>query len=557
MYSVIKQCHTAVGHGGLHKTYNELKKHYANISREILKVFLKMCNHCALKKKRSELSKLVIKPVTSSDFNSRGQVDLIDYQSASDKDYKWVFHYQDHLTKFSILRPLKTKTAAEVAYNLLDVFLLIGAPKILQSDNGREFTANIISELKSMWPDLVIVHGRPRHPQSQGSVERANADVKEMLATWMHENNINQWSEGLRFVQFQKNRSFHRVIGQSPYNALFGADPKVGLSSSNIPKELLSGLETEEDLQHMVDGLQQAESTDTDVESTEEDENIHSDVNNDINVEADTVNVDNLSNNDNNLNEVGSGEMIEIALAVNTDIITNIQTETLMTTNAAHSGTSSITETDIETETTSMTINDTHLEMETESTDSNNETNANSNTATATELDNTVLVPEISATHTNIVRARKRALSGQQTQAELFTKVTKTKLSLLEVGDNVIIPIPSVDRGPADERNIKGIIVAINDNGGYKVGTNVGKVKGFMSRNQVECTESTTLSLQDVPDTEMSLREIVSKVSLSGGQGYFFCNCKKGNCKSARCKCRKSKVLCNSKCHNSVTCSNK
>jgi transposase InsO family protein len=55
---------------------------------------------------------------------------------------------------------------------------------ILQSDNGREFTANIITDLKSLWPDLKIVHGRPRHPQSQGSEERANADVKEMLATW-------------------------------------------------------------------------------------------------------------------------------------------------------------------------------------------------------------------------------------------------------------------------------------------------------------------------------------------------------------------------------------
>jgi hypothetical protein len=143
MYAIIKQNHTAVGHGGFRKAYNDLKAHYANINREVIKTFLKLCEHCALKKKRSELSKLVIKPVRSSDFSSRGQVDLIDYQSVPDSGYKWV--NQNHFTKFSILRPLKSKTAAEVAYNLLDIFLILGAPMILQSDNGREFTANIIT----------------------------------------------------------------------------------------------------------------------------------------------------------------------------------------------------------------------------------------------------------------------------------------------------------------------------------------------------------------------------------------------------------------------------
>ena len=75
-------------------------------------------------------------------------------------------HYQDHLAKVSILRPLKSKRAAEVAHQLTDIFLVLGAPHILQSDNSREFTANIITELKLLWPELKLVHGRPRHPQS-------------------------------------------------------------------------------------------------------------------------------------------------------------------------------------------------------------------------------------------------------------------------------------------------------------------------------------------------------------------------------------------------------
>jgi hypothetical protein len=164
---------------------------------------------------------------------------------------------------------LKSKRAADVAYNLPDIFFLLGAPHILQSDNGREFTANIITELRSLWQELVLVHGRPRHPQSQDSVERANADIKEMIISWMNDHDTPQWSEGLRFVQFQKNRSHHRVIDQPPYTALLGADQNNGLSSSSIPKELLSQLETEEDLEQILADAGEGDTTD---DTTDDDE---------------------------------------------------------------------------------------------------------------------------------------------------------------------------------------------------------------------------------------------------------------------------------------------
>ena len=55
-----------------------------------------------------------------------------------------------------------------------------------------------------MWPGCKLVHGNPRHSQSQGSVERPNKDVEDILACWMRENNISKWSDGLRFVQYKK-----------------------------------------------------------------------------------------------------------------------------------------------------------------------------------------------------------------------------------------------------------------------------------------------------------------------------------------------------------------
>ena len=85
-----------------------------------------------------------------SELNSRCQLDLIDYQSQADGEYKFVLMYQDHLTKFCILKPLKSKRAEEVAYCLIDIFTVFGGPSVLQSDNGHEFRNQTINSLKEM-----------------------------------------------------------------------------------------------------------------------------------------------------------------------------------------------------------------------------------------------------------------------------------------------------------------------------------------------------------------------------------------------------------------------
>jgi hypothetical protein len=95
-----------------------------------------------------------------------------------------------------------------------------------------------------MWPELVIVHGKHRHPQSQGSIERSNWDIHDMLTAWMRNNESNKWSVGIKFVQLQKNSALNKGIGRTHYEALFGKCATVGLTSeTKIPKEILSTLE--------------------------------------------------------------------------------------------------------------------------------------------------------------------------------------------------------------------------------------------------------------------------------------------------------------------------
>ena len=154
----------------------------------------------------------------------------------------------------SKLRPVTSKRAPEITYQLLDIFSIFGAPSILQSGNGREFVNSIITELSAMWNGLKIVRGKPRHSQSQESVERANRDIKDMLMTWLQSNSMTPWGDGLRFIQVMKNRAYHEGIKCSPYEAMFSQPMKVGLKTSNLPDDAIDNIFAKEDLEKIISG---------------------------------------------------------------------------------------------------------------------------------------------------------------------------------------------------------------------------------------------------------------------------------------------------------------
>ena len=177
---------------------NDMK--VCNVSLEIVKKILKLCPVCeersTIKTKRQRQSQTPI-VITSSHFGHRGQLDLVDMGSSGDPEgYKYLFHYQvsvlqaleslvfwqDHFYKMSVLAPLKSKSAAEVARVFVtNVVACYGAPIILQTDNGKEFTGTAFLDAVEQLCGCKVIRGRPRHPQTQGSVEAANKIVKTLI----------------------------------------------------------------------------------------------------------------------------------------------------------------------------------------------------------------------------------------------------------------------------------------------------------------------------------------------------------------------------------------
>ena len=163
----------------------------------------------------------------------------------------------------------------------MDIFCLIDAPHVLQSDNGREFANKVVKEILVMWPSCKLVRGKPHHSQSQGSVQRSIQDVEAILACWMRENDTTHWADGLRYVQWQKNNRHHRGIGRSPYEAMFGDDRYKKQLGFSLPIDIWNHLETEEQLVEALNQDETPDSTPVPIETPIEEEQLASLINDD------------------------------------------------------------------------------------------------------------------------------------------------------------------------------------------------------------------------------------------------------------------------------------
>ncbi|CAB5179837.1 unnamed protein product [Rhizophagus irregularis] len=181
MYEVLCRTHAEITqHGWQRQTWKSIIERWGWIKQDIVEQFVNNCTICAVQK--PSFHPLAAKPIIARNFLSRVQMDLIDLSFDADGEYKYICHVRDHFTRFSWARALTSKRAIEVAAYLFELFHFLGSPPtILQSDNGKEFCVGVIKELIEMWPTVKIINGRPRHPQSQGLVERANGILQQKL----------------------------------------------------------------------------------------------------------------------------------------------------------------------------------------------------------------------------------------------------------------------------------------------------------------------------------------------------------------------------------------
>jgi hypothetical protein len=138
---------------------------------------------------------------------------------------------------------------------------------------------------------------------------------------------------------------------------------------------------------------------------------------------------------------------------------------------------------------------------------------------------------------------REGTKSGQEQQAQKFVSLSNLRLPAVDIGTNVVIRVPDLDRRRLAPRNILAV-VDISSSGLYLLGTKEGLLERLYARNEFTAADNNLIEDHDVPSSSLSVRS-ASMITSGSKQGFVSCHCK-GYCIDKKCKCRSKNMKCDS-----------
>ena len=222
------------GHRGFERMKNSLKRFFkwATMDSDIKK-FISECSTCEKSKiKRHTHTPLQITSVANFPFE-KIYIDFVgEINPNSELGHKHLMTISCDLSKYIIMIPTFDCTALTAAKNIVEhVCLVYNIPKIIVSDNGAAFVAEIFKQVMKL---LNIDHIRttPYHPQSNGGIERYHRTMGEYVRSYVQQNPAS-WHKYVPFFTFSYNNTVHSTTGYSPHSLIFGFDIELPTSIRN------------------------------------------------------------------------------------------------------------------------------------------------------------------------------------------------------------------------------------------------------------------------------------------------------------------------------------
>jgi hypothetical protein len=131
------------------------------------------------------------------------------------------------------------------------------------------------------------------------------------------------------------------------------------------------------------------------------------------------------------------------------------------------------------------------------------------------------------------------AKSGQEQQAQKMVSLSNSRLPAVDIGTNVVVRAPDLDRGHLAPRTVLAVVIDVNSSGLYLLGTKEGLLQRLYARNEFATADYNFIEARDVPSSSLSLWS-ASMITSGSKQGFVSCHCKR-YCIDKKCKCRSKK----------------
>ncbi|KAL7862550.1 hypothetical protein SRHO_G00139910 [Serrasalmus rhombeus] len=235
---VLKGVHDCAGHQGQFRTLAIARQRFfwPHIDRDV-RDYVRHCPRCVIGKSADPDGRA---PLESIKTTSPLEIVCIDFWCAENRDNSSVnvLVVTDHFTRLSHAFPCKDQSAKQVAKQLWDkYFCIYGFPERIHSDQGASFESQLISELLEV-AGVRKSHTTPYHPMGNGSVERFNRTLGNMIRA-LTPDAKRSWPQQLQSLTFMYNCTVHETTGYPPFFLMFGRVPRlpIDLMFKNILKD--------------------------------------------------------------------------------------------------------------------------------------------------------------------------------------------------------------------------------------------------------------------------------------------------------------------------------
>lgn len=223
---VLYFCHDfkGSGHLGHKKTLEKVRsKYYWPGCRKDVRTYVAGCETCSKRKSPNVTKRAPMKVVETGIPMERVATDILGELPKTDRGNRYILVVSDYFTKWTDSFAMPNMEAQTVAKILVEeVFAKLGVPRILHSDQGRQYESNLFQELCALL-HIEKTRTSPYHPQSDGMVERFNKTLATMLSAYVNDHQTN-WDESLPYVMQAYRSAVHETTGYTPNFLMLGRE---------------------------------------------------------------------------------------------------------------------------------------------------------------------------------------------------------------------------------------------------------------------------------------------------------------------------------------------